>query len=142
MHDKMGLAPLRKSSCLPDSVIFTGGPFINYIAFFNDSVGTSIVTQCTDSATHNHILNLIENRRNSNDTTRLKDVHKVYDVNCTDENVIEFYVSEYDFFKTKHSGVITRDSLVLRVYDEDNPYTMYDEDFPRVYYFHEFQSRE
>lgn len=125
-------------SCTPDSVIFTGGPFLNYIAFFNDSTGTSIVTQCNDSNTHRHIMMLIHGRRNNLDTTILKDVHKIYDIKCQDENLIVFYVSTHDFFKTQFSGTVASDSLILREFDEKNPMGMYDEINPRVYHFHEF----
>lgn len=131
-------SPDKSTNCLPDSVIFTGGPFLNYIAFFNDSIGTSIVTQCTDINVHRLIMTQIHNRRNNLDTTILKDVAKIHDIKCIDENVIVFYVSTHEFFKTRLSGTVLTDSLILRELDENNPLGMYDEIKPRVYHFHEF----
>lgn len=128
----------KRPSCYPDSVIFTGGPFLNYIAFFNDSTGTSIVTQCKDSTVHRRIIMQIHNRRNNLDTTILKDVHKIHNIECQDEDHVIFYVSTHDFFKTRFSGTVAKDSLILRELDEKNPMGMYDEISPRIYYFHEF----
>lgn len=139
MEKEIGEPLVRKHTCYPDSTIFLGGPMLNYLAFFSDTTGTSIVTQCRDSIAFKNAMELINERRVGKDTSAWAKLSEIYNVTYFNDTFMQFYVSRHEFFKQKFDVHIYEDKLIVYMVREIDPVSMYDGDLKRVYNFIPFK---